>query len=130
MSNEKPVMSWTAEECYQYLATNNGVCTPDMSLEELQSEVEKIMALAHREKMCTDARIEGLHQDNEQLGEHYVRLRAAALSAMHCLLHVDADITERIEVAKEVAEAIGHPWPPYEILNAFGHKVSDHDAKE
>lgn len=41
-------------------------------------------------------------------------LKALLEEAMHCLLHVDAHINERISVAKKLAEAIGHDWPPYE----------------
>lgn len=37
----------------------------------------------------------------------------AAEEAMHALLHVDAHMSERTEAAKAVADAIGHPWPPY-----------------
>jgi len=43
------------------------------------------------------------------------RLRGhEAEAAMHCLCHVDADMSERVEVARALALAIGHPWPPYE----------------
>jgi len=42
------------------------------------------------------------------------RLRPAAENAMHTLLHVNADMGERVEVAQALALAIGHPWPPYE----------------
>ena len=40
-------------------------------------------------------------------------LRAAAESAMHALLHVDADMKEREEAARAVADALGIAWPPY-----------------
>ena len=39
-------------------------------------------------------------------------IRVAAESAMHTLLHVDADMGERKEAAKAIADAIRHPWPP------------------
>ena len=42
-------------------------------------------------------------------------LAAVAEAAMHVLLHVDADMEERIEAAKAVAEATGHAWPPYDF---------------
>ena len=41
-------------------------------------------------------------------------LESAALEAMHTLLHVDAPMSERVESAKAIAAALGHPWPPYE----------------
>ncbi len=41
------------------------------------------------------------------------RLGDAANSAMHTLLHVDADMTERTEAAEALAGALEHPWPPY-----------------
>lgn len=41
-------------------------------------------------------------------------LREAALQGMHALLHVDADMGERLEAAKAIALELGHPWPPYE----------------
>ena len=44
----------------------------------------------------------------ERLREH------EAEDAMHCLCHVDADMSERLEVARALAVAIGHPWPPYD----------------
>ena len=34
--------------------------------------------------------------------------------AMHALLYVDAHMNERVEVAKKLATAIGHRWPPYD----------------
>jgi predicted lipoprotein with Yx(FWY)xxD motif len=41
-------------------------------------------------------------------------LKVLAISGMHTLLHVDADMTERVECAKAIAEPCGHPWPPYQ----------------
>lgn len=49
-----------------------------------------------------------------ELLDEIVCFREVAENAMHVLLHVDADMSERIEVAKTVAEAMGHKWPPYE----------------
>lgn len=37
----------------------------------------------------------------------------AAENAMHVLLCVDSHIDDRIAAAKQIAEAIDHPWPPY-----------------
>lgn len=40
-------------------------------------------------------------------------MNALLEEAMHMLLYVDAHMNERIAVAKKIAHAIGHPWPPY-----------------
>lgn len=40
--------------------------------------------------------------------------KALLEEAMHALLYIDAHMeTERVPVAKKIAEHIGHPWPPY-----------------
>ena len=38
---------------------------------------------------------------------------AAAESAMHELLHVDASMADRVAVAEKLAHVFGLPWPPY-----------------
>ncbi len=48
-------------------------------------------------------------------------LRSDVEQAMHTLLHIDADWTERHEAAEKLAHLIGHPWPPYDVLHPNGH---------
>lgn len=38
-----------------------------------------------------------------------------AEEAMHELLNIDASMEDRVEVARKVAQAIGHRWPPYVV---------------
>ena len=47
------------------------------------------------------------------LQQAYAKLEKASKTAMHALLHIDAHMNERVDAAKKIAEAIGHPWPPY-----------------
>lgn len=61
----------------------------------------------------TVAAVEALVRASRQTTGH---VRAAAEEAMHALLHVDAHMNERLEVAKAVAEALALPWPPYPVL--------------
>jgi len=41
-------------------------------------------------------------------------LTRVAEDAMHELLHVDAHMDDRVGVARRVALATGHRWPPYD----------------
>lgn len=96
--------AWTVEECRDYITHYGGSYTPEMSLEELR------VALLNK----TEEHINGLVEESSDLVERYLRQCDAAEAAMHCLLHVDADMTERIAAAKAVAETIAYDWPPYE----------------
>lgn len=130
MKNEKPVFKWTAKECYQYLAEYKGICTPEMSLDALRAEVQKTKATQreHIREVLTQT-VMLAEAQRKKAHEHHMRLHDAAETAMHCLLHVDATMTERIETAKVVAEAIGRPWPPYVLFNAFGQKVDGQEDR-
>lgn len=54
--------------------------------------------------------------------------KALLEEAMHELLHVDASMNDRIEVAKKVATAIGHRWPPYEVCEGCDDPATKADV--